>query len=146
MLVRLGILEKFNISLGDRLELSPGREKAYWLLSCLIAGLDRVEKQDPSSYFAAGDAILSEKLNEDGPRQFRQTGRQAKTRTIIQAGGVLWKSGFPSWAGIEMGKDLQRDRKSYRPVASLFGCLSEMPISTDNRSEPPAEFSLDEDL
>ena len=146
MLARLGILEKFSISLGDRLELSPGREKAYWLLSCLTAGLERVAKQDPSAYFAAGDVILSEKLETDGPRQFRQSGRQAKTRTIIQAGGLLWKSGLPSWAGVQMGKDLQRDRKSYRPVAALFGCLYEMPISNDNRSATPAEFSLDDDL
>ncbi len=51
--------------------------------------------------------------------------RKARTRTLIQAGGILSLAGFLSFCGIEEGVDLQHDIANRDKAAVLLGILSE---------------------
>lgn len=51
--------------------------------------------------------------------------RRARTRTLIQAGGLLGLTGIFSFCGIEEGQDLQFDIESRDKAAILLGILSE---------------------
>jgi conjugative transfer protein TraD len=52
--------------------------------------------------------------------------RRARTRTLIQLGGLLEKSGLLNDFGIELGADLQKDLEMQKPVATLFWGLIEL--------------------
>lgn len=49
--------------------------------------------------------------------------RQARTRTLIQAGGLLNQLGFLDYCGIATGEDLQQDFISGDKAAVLLGIL-----------------------
>jgi hypothetical protein len=51
--------------------------------------------------------------------------RRARTRTLIQAGGLLNLSGLLEYCDIEEGEDLQYDLESRDKAALLLGILSE---------------------
>ncbi len=52
--------------------------------------------------------------------------RRARTRTLIQLGGLLHKSGLTSLVDIEPGQDLQKDDECFDGVATLFGALLDL--------------------
>jgi hypothetical protein len=52
--------------------------------------------------------------------------RRARTRTLIQLGGLIDKSGLLKDFGIELGTDLQKDLEMQKPVAALFCGLIEL--------------------
>ena len=49
--------------------------------------------------------------------------RKARTRTIIQAGGLIEKARLFTLLDLEMGQDLQRDPEAFDGVAVLMGAL-----------------------
>lgn len=51
--------------------------------------------------------------------------RQSRTRTLIQLGGLLEKSGLIDALQIEMGQDLQKDSEVFSKIALLMGLLEE---------------------
>lgn len=51
--------------------------------------------------------------------------RKARTRTLIQAGGLLSLTGYFVICGIEEGQDLQLDFENRDKAAILLGILSE---------------------
>lgn len=51
--------------------------------------------------------------------------RKARTRTLIQAGGLLSLTGYFAFCGIEEGKDLQLDLETRDKAAVLLGILSQ---------------------
>ena len=55
----------------------------------------------------------------------RQTnqGRAARTRTLIQLGGLVVKSGIAEKLRIEMGADLQRDEDQKKKAYTFLGLL-----------------------
>ncbi|HUX79802.1 MAG TPA: conjugal transfer protein TraD [Alphaproteobacteria bacterium] len=46
--------------------------------------------------------------------------RRARTRSLIQLGGLVEKSGLLETFQISLGEDLQRDPETKEPVAALF--------------------------
>lgn len=51
--------------------------------------------------------------------------RQARTRTLIQAGGLLNLTGYFAFCGIEEGQDLQLDLETRDKAAVLLGILAQ---------------------
>ena len=51
--------------------------------------------------------------------------RRARTRTLIQLGGLVEKSGVLDILGITMGQDLQKDPTLFNKVAILSAALNE---------------------
>ncbi len=49
--------------------------------------------------------------------------RKARTRTLIQLGGLIEKSGILPYLNINMGDDLQLDKNIKEEVATLLGAL-----------------------
>lgn len=49
--------------------------------------------------------------------------RRARTRTLIQVGGLVDKSGLLDLLGIEAGQDLQKDVDTIDQAATLMGSL-----------------------
>ncbi len=52
--------------------------------------------------------------------------RKARTRTLIQTGGLLEKAGLLKEFEIELGTDLQKDIECKDQVHALFGALLEL--------------------
>ena len=52
--------------------------------------------------------------------------RKARTRTLIQLGGLIEKAGLLEEFGIMLGADLQKDPELKDPVAGLFGALLDL--------------------
>ncbi|MBL0941159.1 MAG: conjugal transfer protein TraD [Alphaproteobacteria bacterium] len=52
--------------------------------------------------------------------------RSSRTRTLIQLGGILDKSGLVTAFDIALGDDLQRDEHTFDPAAALLGALLEL--------------------
>jgi len=50
--------------------------------------------------------------------------RRARTRTLIQLGGLIEKSGLMNLIHIQTGEDLQLDHEAYEKAATLFEILS----------------------
>ena len=63
---------------------------------------------------------------------FSKNQRKAETRTKIQLGGLLIKSGIASKFAIHIGSDLQLDRIEQEKATILLGALIEM-----NQNLPP---------
>ena len=49
--------------------------------------------------------------------------RKARTKTLIQAGGLLEKAGLLACMELEAGQDLQRDPETFEGVTILMGAL-----------------------
>ena len=49
--------------------------------------------------------------------------RKARTRTLIQAAGLLQKAGLFECVGLEMGDDLQKDPETFEGAATLMGAF-----------------------
>ena len=52
--------------------------------------------------------------------------RNARTRTLIQLGGLLEKVGLVEAFAINLGSDLQKDSDMQEPMAALTGALLEL--------------------
>ena len=52
--------------------------------------------------------------------------RKARTRTLIQLGGLVEKSGLLEPLNITLGDDLQKDYEHLESIAILMGALSEL--------------------
>jgi hypothetical protein len=52
--------------------------------------------------------------------------RKARTRTLIQLGGLVDKSGLLEPLEIALGDDLQKDYECFGPTATLLGAFSEL--------------------
>lgn len=52
--------------------------------------------------------------------------RRARTRTLIQLGGLVEKSGLADLLDIELGQDLQQDEECFEANAVLLGGLIEL--------------------
>lgn len=62
------------------------------------------------------------------------TFRKARTRTLIQLGGLVEKSGLLDLLDLPLGADLQRDGEVQRGAAVLLGAL--LQVAKDLRAEP----------
>jgi hypothetical protein len=51
--------------------------------------------------------------------------RRARTRTLIQLGGLVEKAGLLQAFGLETGDDLQKDADAFESAATLLGVLLE---------------------
>ena len=58
--------------------------------------------------------------------------RKARTRTLIQAGGLLEKSGLLTTFNLKCGDDLQKDYHCKNDVMALLGALIEMKDQIEN--------------
>jgi hypothetical protein len=56
-------------------------------------------------------------------KTYDNTDRRARTRTLIQMGGLLNMIGIPQLCGIEDGDDLQQDLENQDKAATLLGML-----------------------
>ena len=54
--------------------------------------------------------------------------RRARTRSLIQIGGLLERSGLLQDFGIKLGADLQKDLEMQKPVAALYWGLMELKV------------------
>ena len=61
--------------------------------------------------------------------------RRARTRTLIQLGGLIEKSGLMEVLGIQMGQDLQKDPNLFSKVAILSAVLNENTQVLSNSSD-----------
>ena len=71
---------------------------------------------------------LQQQINRKQMTEMRQgsiskTMRRARTRTLIQLGGLIEKSGLLDVLEIQLGQDLQKDAETINPVATLMGSL-----------------------
>ena len=65
---------------------------------------------------------LKAQLN-DRQKNAGNTDRRARTRTLIQMGGLLNMIGLPQMCGISDGDDLQQDLENQDKAATLLGML-----------------------
>ena len=56
------------------------------------------------------------------PKSFRR----ARTRTLIQLGGLIEKAGLLEEFGLHLGSDLQKDSEMKDPVFAFYGALLEL--------------------
>lgn len=68
--------------------------------------------------------------NNPHSKQFRQ----ARTRTLIQLGGLLEKSGLIEELSISLGSDLQKDVNLKAPVSLLMGALLHLKLELKDNS------------
>jgi hypothetical protein len=61
--------------------------------------------------------------------------RKQRTRTLIQIGGLLEKSGLLDQLEIAPGDDLQKDAEALPKAAILFGALLEIADQLNDNSE-----------
>ena len=62
--------------------------------------------------------------------------RKARTRTLVQLGGLMAKSGLIDLFEIELGQDLQTDDEVFEDVAALMGALVEIKYACDLNTLP----------
>jgi len=62
--------------------------------------------------------------------------RKLRTRTLIQAGGLLSLSGLLEQCNISEGEDLQSDSKGYEKGAALLGILMDASEALLRKSDP----------
>ncbi len=55
-----------------------------------------------------------------------QSLRRARTRSLIQLGGLIEKSGLMDHFGLALGSDMQKDLETKYPVAAFMGALLEL--------------------
>ena len=63
--------------------------------------------------------------NQKNDRVYRASvhDRKARTRTLIQLGGLMEKAGLLTCVDLTLGEDLQKDLHTRDSVATLFGAL-----------------------
>lgn len=66
--------------------------------------------------------------------KMRHNQRAARTRTLIQLGGLLVKSKLVEQVGIELGADLQQDETQKKKAYALLGLLTSH-VSTSETME-----------
>ncbi len=57
--------------------------------------------------------------------------RRARTRTLIQLGGLVEKAGLTDLFNLELGQDLQTEDENFDDVAALLGAFIDMKNSCD---------------
>ena len=67
--------------------------------------------------------------------------RKARTRTMIQLGGLIEKSGLLDDLNLTPGDDLQRDPDCFDSAAILMGALCEL-LQNFNTEDEPAQKIL----
>lgn len=72
--------------------------------------------------------------------------RRARTRTLIQLGGLVEKSGLMDLANIKLGEDLQLDYEAYEKAATLFEMLSESFLKFENTNSKEFEHLKEKGL
>lgn len=60
--------------------------------------------------------------------------RRARTRTLIQLGGLIEKSGLTDVLDIELGQDLQQDEECFEANATLLGALLDLKKSWNDEN------------
>lgn len=65
--------------------------------------------------------------------------RRARTRSLIQLGGLIEKAGLLETFGIELGLDLQKDLTMKEPIAALFKGLLDL---NESAQTDHAHFAL----
>jgi len=58
--------------------------------------------------------------------RYEKSERSARTRTLIQVGGLINLTGLLDYCGIKLGVDLQLDLAERHKAAMLLGLLTEM--------------------
>jgi hypothetical protein len=58
--------------------------------------------------------------------------RKARTRTLIQLGGLIEKSGLLPSLDIALGDDLQKDENCFEGASTLLGALMDIQKSLDD--------------
>jgi hypothetical protein len=62
--------------------------------------------------------------------------RKARTRTLIQLGGLIEKANLLAPLNVNLGDDLQKDETCFDSVATLMGALAEIyPTLNHDRSQ-----------
>ncbi|MDP1880709.1 MAG: conjugal transfer protein TraD [Parachlamydiaceae bacterium] len=61
--------------------------------------------------------------------------RRARTRTLIQIGGLIEKSGFLEKIGIQLGDDLQNDETLFDKASILLGAVHELNSEIQNHEQ-----------
>jgi len=86
-------------------------------LNSLKRGVCKIEQQTQRLN------LLKQKVRfQDKVKSFKE--RKARTRTLIQLGGLLEKAGYPALFGIKLGEDLQIDRAAFLKACALYGALN----------------------
>jgi hypothetical protein len=86
---------------------------------------------------------LKAQLNTTQAR-FANSDRRARTRTLIQMGGLLNMIGLPQLCGIADGDDLQQDLESQDKAAILLGMLEHLNESLSVKTVTLDTNSLEE--
>lgn len=67
--------------------------------------------------------------------------RAARTRTLLQLGGLLVKSGITEKLGIKIGADLQKDELQKKKAYTLLGMLvTQLSVPTETEKIKEAEI------
>ncbi len=61
--------------------------------------------------------------------------RRARTRTLIQLGGLIEKSGLMNLVELQTGEDIQLNHESFEKAAILFEMLSETVLKFENETK-----------
>ncbi len=64
------------------------------------------------------------------------TSRKARTRTLIQIGGLVEKAGLLPFFRIELGEDLQMDLQGLEKASTLMGLFIKAKEELYDRQEP----------
>ncbi len=71
-------------------------------------------------------SLIRQKLRIERASLGNTDERRARTRTLIQLGGLIEKSGLLEKLGLRIGADLQKDEEMYQPMLQLFGALCDI--------------------
>jgi len=84
----------------------------------------------------------SSSLAQEAMRQEKRniSERKARTRTLIQCGGLVSLSGLVDLCGIIEGEDLQQDLEAYEKAATLLGILCDAREKITNDKEQLHKF------
>lgn len=78
---------------------------------------------------AHGERLLRREKYSDGNRAIDY--RRARTRGLINVGGLLNKAGLVELFGIDLGIDPQTDSETFEGISALYGALLEFKASID---------------
>lgn len=86
---------------------------------------------------------LKSQLN-NRQKSFDSVDRRARTRTLIQMGGLLNMIGLPQLCGISDGDDLQQDLDNQDKAATLLGMLVHLNETLSSSPQALNPYQLDE--
>lgn len=78
---------------------------------------------------AHGERLLRQEKYSDGNRAIDY--RRARTRGLINVGGLVNKAGLVELFSIELGIDPQIDAEAFEGISALYGALLEFKASID---------------